>query len=168
MLSNGASVPLVLKLLPPSQSPSAVLLKQVVTLEAKGQQRQFLVVSRLQPTAVDMVALMPTGQRLMTLTYDGETLQQQQLTQISLPGEDILAILQFSLWPKTSVKQHYAENAGWFVTIEADKRQLTKNAKLLLEVSYSEPGQQTEEQLIVKNFIGNYRVLITTLESTAL
>ncbi len=168
MLSNGASVPLVLKLLPPSQGPSAVLLKQVVTLEAKGQQRQFLVVSRLQPTAVDMVALMPTGQRLMTLTYDGETLQQQQLTPIPLPGEDILAILQFSLWPKASVKQHYAENAGWFVMIEADKRQLMKNAKLLLEVSYSRSGQQTDEQLIVENFIGNYRVLIKTLERTAL
>jgi len=162
MLSSGPPVPVALKLLPPAQGPAPVLLKQVVTLEAKGQRRQFLVVARLQPTGVDMVALLPTGQRLMTLAYDGEELTQQQLSSIPLPGEDILAILQFSLWPVTSINQHYSVKDGWLATIEAGKRQLLKNSKLLLEVDYQ------EQQLVVDNYIGNYRVLIKTLETESL
>jgi hypothetical protein len=162
MLSSGAPVSVALKLLPPAQGPSPVLLKQVVTLEAKGQRRQFLVVARLQATGVEMVALMPTGQRLMTLSYDGEELRQQQLSSIPLPGEDILAILQFSLWPEASVKQHYSENDGWLIMVKPDKRQLLKSSQLLLEVDYE------EQQLVVEQYVGNYRVLIKTLERTAL
>lgn len=161
MLTSGAEAPVALKLLPPAQGPAPVLLKQVVTLEAKGQRQQFLVVSRLQLTAIEMVALMPTGQRLMTLEYDGKALRQEQLSSIPLPGKDILALLQFALWPANSVNQHYPEYEGWLATFEPEQRQLTKNTMRVLKVANQEP-------LMVENFIGNYRVLIKTLESTAL
>lgn len=164
ILPNVAA-PATLKLLPPAQGPAPVVLKQVVTLEAKGKQRQFLVVTKLRPELLEMVALMPTGQRLMTLSYDGQRVQQQQLTSVALPGEDILAILQFSLWPMDSLKQHYLQQNGWQINDSYTKRQLLKDSQLLLEVFYQTADKQ---QLLVENYMSNYRVLIKTLESKAL
>lgn len=161
-LSLNPAPPVQLKLLPPTEGPAASLLEQVVTLEAKGQQRQFLVVTKIQQARVDMVALLPTGQRLLTLQYDGQQLAQQQLGVMELPGEDILAMLQFALWPVTSVKRHYTQQQGWVVLANSQTRVLRHQADTVLEVFYQQQG------LVVENHSGNYRVEIRTLENKAL
>ncbi len=151
-----------LTLLPPAEGPDAVLLTQKVTLEAWGQQRQFLVVTRLLPGQTQLVALLPTGQQLLSLVYDGDVLSQQTLPSVDIPGEEILAILQFALWPQVSVRAHYPSSAGWQVVASDERRALLTPAGVRLDVSYLSDG------LKVNNYQSDYRVWIQTLERKVL
>ena len=80
-----------LVLLPPSEGPAPVLLKQKITLLAGQRQQQFLAVARFEHDRLELVVLLPGGQRLLTLGYDGEELLQESLASIDLKGRDILA-----------------------------------------------------------------------------
>ena len=131
-------------------------------MEAWGQQRQFLVVTRLQQDQVKLVALLPTGQNLLSLEYDGDELTQESLSSMDIPGEDILAIMQFSLWPEQSIKQHYPKSEGWIVKFSPQQRTLLTTAGRVLNVSYQ------ENDLLVDNYLHDYRVRIHTLEKTQL
>ena len=66
-----------LKLLPPAEISDAVMLKQKITLQAEGGQRQFLAVARFDSDRLKLVVLLPTGQRLLSLEYDGQKLVQE-------------------------------------------------------------------------------------------
>jgi len=150
------------QLLPPAEGPGAMLLKQRVTMEAWGQQRQFLAVMRLNDTRIQMVALLPTGQQLLSLDYDGKNLTQENLPSINIPGEDILALIQFALWPEHSVIQHYPKEEGWRLELGSQERTLLNTAGALLKVSYH------ENDLVLDNYLRDYRVNIHTLEKTDL
>lgn len=160
-LYNRSDVP-QLKLLPPIEGPHPRVLKQIVTLKARKQQHEFLVVTRLEKAHVAFVVLLPTGQRMLTLEYDGEQLLQQQLGSIELPGEDILAILQFALWSENSIKQHYPKDQGWQVEVGANARRLSHQENRALEVLYQKQG------LAVENYARGYQVQIHTLETLTL
>ena len=66
-----------LNLLPPAEGVESVLLKQKVTMLAAQGQQQFLAVARFDRQNLKLVVLLPSGQRLLTLDYDGEKLRQQ-------------------------------------------------------------------------------------------
>lgn len=147
-----------LQLLRPAQGPAPVLLKQTVTLDAWGKQQQFMAISRLSYERSRMVALLPTGQQLMYLEYDGEQLIQQVLSSIELPAEDILAMVQFVLWPETALSGHYRPEQGWQLELSDKQRKLIHNDMLLLDVMYQ--GQQ----ISIENHLEGYRVMIKTIE----
>jgi len=153
---------LVLKLLPPAEGSLAVLLKQKITLQIGERQQQFLVVARFQQHRLELIVLSPTGQKLLTLDYDGEKLVQETLSSIDLRGKEILAIIQFALWPEHSIKIHYPEKDGWVVKIAPEKRILFTASRMLLKISYQ------ADELTVDNHIQGYRVIVHTLESTEL
>lgn len=165
---NGAENPISMglktafKLLPPEQSPAPVLLKQIVTMEARGDQHRFIGVVRISKERVQMVALLPTGQQLFSLDYSGEALTQENSSYADIPGEEILTIMQFALWPEPSVRQYYPENSGWNVELSPERRELEKNGQELLDVNYY------GDELVIKNHLGRYRILIKTLEKTEL
>ncbi|MDX2506898.1 MAG: DUF3261 domain-containing protein, partial [Gammaproteobacteria bacterium] len=69
-----------LKLLPPDEGPGAALLKQKVTMMSKGQEQQFITVIRLQTDRLKLVALLPSGQQLFFLEYDGDALIQKNFS----------------------------------------------------------------------------------------
>lgn len=149
-------------LLPPAEIPAAILLKQRVTLSIKGQQRQFLVISKFSTERIVLVALLPTGQKLFTLDYDGIELKQESLAPVEIPTRDILAIMQFALWPETSVKQHYAQSQGWITLFSSNQRELRRASGSLLKISYHPQG------LTVDNTLHGYQVEIYTLEKVDL
>jgi len=152
--------PVGLKLLPPDEVSVAVLLKQKVTLQTGERQQQFLVVARFQQHRLELVVLSPTGQKLLTLDYDGENLVQDTLSSIDLRGKEILAIIQFALWPEHSINIHYPKKDGWVVEIAPEKRILFTASGMLLKISYQ------ADELIVDNHIQDYRVIVHTLERT--
>lgn len=151
-----------LKLLPPIEGPPAALLKQTVTMEKLGQQRQFLVVARFNSERLKLVALLPAGQQILSLEYDGQKLVQDNLPSMDIPGEEILAIMQFALWPESSVRNSYSESDGWTVLLDTKQRILKTETGSVLKVNYQ------EKELIVNNYLHDYRVTIHTLEATQL
>lgn len=147
-----------LVLLPPAEGPAPVLLKQTVAMQARGESMQFLVISRFDRQQAKLVALMATGQQLMALAYDGRQLKQTLNVPVELPGEEILAMIQFALWPDAALNQHYPSDKGWAVGIEANRRQLWHHGALQLDIVYD--GETTR----VRNYPGQYQVTIQTLE----
>ena len=151
-----------LKLLPPAEGSVAVLLKQKVTLLTAEKQQQFLVVARFEQYRLKLVVLLPTGQLLLSLDYDGKKLVQETLSSINIPGKEILAIIQFAMWPKQSIKNHYLEKDGWLVEIAPEKRILLTATGVVLNISYQ------DKKLIIDNYLHDYQVVVYTLERTEL
>lgn len=145
-------------LLNPAAGPAPVLLTQRVTLDGWGQQRKFIAIARFNYEQTKLVALLPTGQQLLYLEFDGEQLKQRTVPSIELPGKDILALIQFALWPNDALQNSYRSEQGWALEISDKRRQLMYNDSLVLDVSYD--GQQIN----IENHLAGYRVKIETLE----
>ncbi|MBM7456143.1 hypothetical protein HNR62_002024 [Oceanisphaera litoralis] len=145
-------------LLSPADGPDSVLLKQAVVMQSRGENLKFIVVSRFDRKRTRLVALMPTGQSLTTLDYDGQRLQQTVGIPVELPGEAILATIQFSLWPTPVLNRHYSSEAGWGVAIEANRRQLWHHGALVLDIVYDENITR------VWNYPEEYQVTIQTFD----
>jgi hypothetical protein len=147
-----------LRLLDPRLGPAPVLLKQSVTLEVRGRQQQFIALSRLTAERSRVAALLPTGQQLLYLDYDGRQLTQEAISSIELPGEDILALMQFVLWPGPALLNSYQAESGWRAEVSQQQRRLIYKDRLLLDVSYG------EWQVSVDNRLHGYRLTIRTIE----
>jgi len=158
----GASEPVSLKLLPPAEASSSVLIKQKITLQRDATQQQFLAVARFEFRRMQLVVLQPTGQKILSLDYDGAKLVQEDNASVDLPGREILAIIQFATWPEKSIRSHYPEKDGWLVEIAANRRILLTASGAVLKISY-QPGELT-----VDNYLHGYRVIVNTLERTEL
>ena len=156
------SAPVSLSLLPPAEMSTEVLLKQKITLQAETRQQQFLTVARFDFHQLKLVALSPTGQRLLSLEYDGDKLTQESYAQLELPGREILAIIQFATWPESSIRTHYPERDGWIVETAVNQRILLTASGAVLKISYQ------PEALSVENYLRGYRVIVNTLEKTGL
>jgi len=157
-----SSPPESLKLLPPSEVPASVLLKQKVTLQSGEQQQQFLLVARFEPHRLKLVVLSPAGQKLLMLDYDGDKLTQETKSSIDVLGKEILAIIQFSMWPGQSIKNYYPKKDGWLVEISPENRILSTSTGVLLKVKYE------NDKSIIENYIHDYRVIVYSLEKTGL
>ncbi|GGB80955.1 hypothetical protein GCM10011352_03330 [Marinobacterium zhoushanense] len=135
-----------------------MLLKQTVTLQSADERLAFLVVSRFERQQVKLVALLPTGQPLTALEYDGKQLQQTVSVPVNLPAESILATIQFALWPEPSLRRHYRPEQGWTLSAETNRRQLWHHGALLLDIIYD------ADITLVHDYLRAYQVRIQTLE----
>lgn len=156
--SNAVTDPVQLYLLPPAQGPKPALLKQKVVMTVKGQEHQFITVSRLNHKDARLIALLPTGQQLLYLGYDGVQFQQRSAPSIELPGKAILATIQFTLWPEQALRAYYPQNQGWHTEIKSERRQLWHNGVLYLDIHYE------AERIRVENHLDAYQATIQTLE----
>lgn len=151
-----------LLLLPPSQGPGAMLLKQKVTFEAKGERFRFLALTRFETSRIKSVMLLPEGQPLVSLAYDGNRLIRDNRTPVEIPVREVLSIMQFSLWPEPAVREHYAPSDGWVLGFSPDRRTLDTPGGPVLEVRYEAGG------LVVNNYRHGYRITVETLEKQVL
>jgi hypothetical protein len=151
-----------LRLLPPAEISNEILLKQKITFEAAGRQQQFLVVARFQRQRLKLVLLLPAGQPLLTLDYDGQNFIQENQSSVDLPGKEILASMQFALWPEKSLLRHYPSEAGWQIEIAGHDRSLLTASGVILKIG------RRPKTLVVDNHLHDYRVIIQTLEQKEL
>jgi len=152
-------IPDRLVLLPPSGGPSPVLLKQKVTFDKAGRQQQFLVVSRINSQQVDLVILLATGQKVLSVSYNGVSFSQQQHLSANIPGEEILALVQFVLWPEFIIRQHYRQEDGWILAFEEGRRSILTRVGVWVTVEHRAGS------IIVENYSQNYRVVIELIDS---
>ncbi|WP_261844161.1 DUF3261 domain-containing protein [Aliamphritea ceti] len=148
-----------LLLLSPQDSPFTGVLKQKVTLSFHDIERSFLVVTRLNSEKIVLVVLLPTGQQLFQLIYDGQKLQHKASVVADIPTRELLAIMQFSLWPKASVKQAYSMADEWKLGWSEKVRVLSLRQELWLSVVFE------SNQIHIDNLLENYQVKIETLEA---
>lgn len=154
------SKPKVLQLLSPLSGPQPSVRVQRLTMEAQDQSQQFVVVTRIQPNRVQMQALLPTGQTLIKLEYDGQDVRVEQAASIELPANDMLAIMQLAIWPLESMIQGYPVEAGWRVIEAANQRVLMTGDHRYITVEYK------PNSFHIENHRDGYKVHIEDLEST--
>ena len=145
-------------LLPPADLGREVLLKQKLVFFADGREKRFLTVARLERERITMLVLTPAGQRLLMLDYDGVNLLQDNRTSRPLPGREMLASLQLSLWPASSIRREYRVEDDWHVEITDRERTLLTSTGPVLIIRRN-PGATT-----LDHFRHHYRVRIETLE----
>lgn len=162
-ISLQPSAPKKLLLLPPSEGPYTSVLKQKVTMDTHAGQHQFIVVIRVEITQLKLRALLATGQPILSIDYNGHTLKQNNVSSIALPSEDILAMIQFALWPIDSLNKHYSRDNGWQLDVGPKQRLLQTIEGKVLSVDYL-----SSEELLVENYQHDYRVRIEMLETQAL
>ncbi len=151
--------PSELLLLPPIEGPAAVLYKQKLTMTSAEGSHQMLVVTRLDKSDIKLLALMPSGQRLLSIHYNGDLLAQRHYSSFSLPSEEILATLQFALWPKSSIKKHYTVEDGWQLEFGKKYRRLKTKTTNFLTIKYP-----SSIDILVLNELKNYRIDIELIE----
>jgi len=147
-------------LLPPAEGPGDMLLKQAARIETKtGEKKQFMIIIRLNKEYLKLRALLATGQPLLSLDYDGRSLKQHNVSPFALPGEDILALIQFALWPEKAIKKAYGNDSEWLLELDSKQRNLSTAEGKVASVNYL-----SFDEAIVVNYRQGYRVIITTLE----
>lgn len=147
-----------LPLLSPVSGPGSAVSVQRLVMEAQGRSQDMVVVTRISPSQVRMQALLPTGQTLLKLEYDGKDLQVEQVGPVTLPAAEIMAMMQFANWPFDSVTQQYPAEAGWAVAEDANLRLLWIHDQAYLTVAYF------PRSLEIENHRRQYRVRVEALE----
>lgn len=155
------SQPLKLNLLPPSEGLGNKLMKQSIRLQTKDASKQFLVVMRLSDEQIKLSALLASGQVLLSLHYDGQSFQKHNNSPLPLPAEEILAFIQFALWPSTAIAKSYNANKGWKLELTSHQRHLSTQQGRYLSVHYL--SQNTMQVIHHRH---QYKVFISTLEGT--
>lgn len=148
-------------LLSPTEGPGDMLLKQAARMETKaGEKSQFMIIIRINKEYLKLRALLATGQPLLSLDYDGRSLNQHNVSPLALPGEDILTLMQFALWPEKAIKKAYGNDSEWLLEFSSKQRSLSTAAEgRVASVNYL-----SFDEAIVDNYRQGYRVIITTLE----
>jgi len=156
--STNIPVPEGLNLLPPEEGPSAALLKQKVTLDRAGKRQQFFAVTRMNPQQIDLVVVLATGQKALSVSYDGVSLSQEQHLSANIPVDEILALVQFVHWPESSIRKHYRKSDGWILAFDEGTRTLSTRSGVSVKVV------NRDGSIMVENYHQKYRVVIDSLD----
>ncbi|GAB3092123.1 hypothetical protein GCM10027217_02660 [Pseudomaricurvus hydrocarbonicus] len=126
----------------------------------------------VSPARLDFAGLTPTGQTLLTLSYDG-----QQLTGTTSPllpkevsGRDILAQLQLAYWPLHSIQQALSGSPWSLRQVNPGRRELWLNGQLTLDLQISPtgPSGQPLESIIITHPLRGYQLKIQTISRETL
>ncbi|MEP4888970.1 MAG: DUF3261 domain-containing protein [Aliiglaciecola sp.] len=159
LLNSGANRAFPLLLLPPVNGPESAIYKQRLELESETNFSKLLVVLKIDKSEIKLRGLLPTGQSVYALDYDGQNLNHQSFGGNELPAQDILSMLQFALWPESAIRQYYQQDEGWLLEIKPKYRLLSLNGSIKLRVDYL-----ADQQLMLENYAHQYKVKIETLE----
>ncbi|MCX4189074.1 DUF3261 domain-containing protein [Methylophaga sp. OBS3] len=161
LISHKVSHSTDLMLLPPSSAPQFGIQQQKVTVIREGKKQQFLVFSEFTKSIVKVAVLVPTGQRLLTMQYDGSEFTVQNDTNTVFPAKDIMAVMQFAVWQQDAIMKNYLERAGWLVSISAEQRELRQQQQDVLVV------QIQDGQIEIQHLLHQYQVIIEPLEASS-
>ena len=130
-----APAPLQLQLSPASFA-ATVSLQQHLTVLRDGATHELDAALEIDPAQVSLVAI-ALGQRVLTVQYDGKTLQSWR--HLMLPAEvqaqNVLQDVQLSFWPLAAVSA--ALPAGWRITEENNQRTLYQHDVVVSTIRYS-------------------------------
>ncbi|SEF60394.1 DUF3261 domain-containing protein [Marinobacterium lutimaris] len=101
------------------------LLKQQVTLEKSGRQVSALSILRLDGEELQGTVLMASGQPVVDYRYSDEgSLSINWRAEVPLPVAEMVALMQFSLWPEAALQAYPQSASGWSVNSGPGYRQL--------------------------------------------
>jgi len=148
-----------LQLLSPNEGPKTAVLKQRVSFTRQHKKQTFIVLNRITPEQLTTVVLLATGQVFLRMTYDGQNFTSDNVTNTRLPARDMMALMQFTLWPIDVVRNAYPYTDGWQFRSNENQRELMLDNRPYLVM------MKTTSGLTIEHVKHGYQVTIQSLES---
>ncbi|KKD61138.1 hypothetical protein RN22_07525 [Grimontia sp. AD028] len=153
----------------PSEFESTVSVNQLITAKWSDSTQVLPVHLEITESDVVLVGFSSWGTRLLTLNYDGQALETDNLTGLGavLPdGKQVLMNLMLTLWPATSWQPHLSP-IGWQLVDDATSRTLLdENGETVAKIQYDGPkvagGVPADIQF--EQVRQHYQIQIQTLE----
>lgn len=145
-------------LLPPHEGPKQALLKHKLLLTRHNNTQTFIVLNRISADVFKVLVLLPTGQTILRMSYDGESFDVKNMANNELPAKEIFALMQFVLWPKSTLTKYYRHELGWVVADDKNSRQLTYNNTPYLIIKNNKKGFN------INNIKDKYKAVVEELE----
>ncbi|GAB1263977.1 DUF3261 domain-containing protein [Aurantivibrio infirmus] len=163
-LENGQHLP-ELPLLPPADLGVNLQISQQVNITIESESHTMLAAWVVKQDTLSFVGLSPTGQRLLTLSYDGLRFSEDYspMLPIKIPGRQVLAQLQIAHWPEVSVLSAL-EKSAWRMKVEDGQRHLFVNRKKIFSIANSSPGKYQEDAKVnIRSDVIDFSIDVTTL-----
>ena len=122
--------------LTPAALGKSISLQQRLDVERQGRSAQLDVALEVDAARIDLVGL-ALGQRVLSLHYDGKTLQswRHPMWPAQLRAEDVLENLQLTLWPVDAIRQ--ALPMGWSIEERGLRRTILQDGLAIMVIDYS-------------------------------
>lgn len=122
--------------LPPAALGSSISLQQHLIVEQGGRIDELDAALEVDSQRLDLVGL-ALGQRVLTLHYDGKTLEswRHSMLPTQLRDEDVLEDLQLAFWPVDAIRS--ALPPGWRIEDNGQRRTLFIGDTPVMMIDYS-------------------------------
>lgn len=154
-----------LPLLPPTELGENLQVSQQVKITIEKESHTMLAAWVVKENTLSFVGLSPTGQRLLTLFYDGKKFSEEysEMLPIKIPGKQVLAQLQFAHWPENSVKEGL-EKTDWNVRLNDKKRELFFKRRKIFTIENSHPNKYVKgAKVMIGSELIDFSIDVTTL-----
>jgi Protein of unknown function (DUF3261) len=150
--------------LAPATLGANISLQQHLTVERNGRTDQLDAALEIDQQQFNMVGL-AFGQRVLTLHYDGQTLQswRHPMLPSQVRAEDVLEDTQLTLWPLAAIRQ--ALPAGWEIQQQGLTRTLSLQGEPVMVINYSSDSRTApwSGKMELNNLRYHYRLTIESI-----
>ncbi|WP_211441087.1 DUF3261 domain-containing protein [Collimonas humicola] len=154
--------------LAPATLGANISLQQHLTVERNGRIDQLDAALEIDQQQFNMVGL-AFGQRVLTLHYDGETLQswRHPMLPSQVRAEDVLEDTQLTLWPLAAIRS--ALPAGWDIQQQGLTRTLSLQSEPVMVINYSSDSKTApwSGKIELNNLRYHYRLTIDSVSDAA-
>jgi hypothetical protein len=151
--------------LAPATLGESLSLQQHLTVQRAGHTYGLDTVLQINPQQLDLIGL-AFGQRVMTLHYDGKTLQTWRHPRMppQISGENVLEDIELTLWPAHAIRA--ALPAGWQIEDQQNRRVLSLNQVPIVIIDYVDTsGRRWGAKVVLTNLRYHYQL---TIQSAAI
>lgn len=147
--------------LAPAALAESISLQQLLDIKGQGRSAQLDVVLEVDAARIDLVGL-ALGHRVLSLHYDGETLQswRHPMWPAQLRAEEVLENLQLTLWPVDAIRQ--ALPVGWSIEESGLRRTILQDGLAIMVIDYSGLPLWSGK-VEVTNLQFNYRITVQSV-----
>jgi hypothetical protein len=151
--------------LAPATLGASISLQQHLTVERDDKIDELDTALEIDPEQLELVGL-ALGKRVMTLHYDGKTLQswRHPLLPEQVRAEDVLQDIQLTLWPADAIQQ--ALPPGWRIEENGLRRTLLSSDVPVMLIDYS-TALRWNGKVILTNLRYHYRITIQSVSTAS-
>ena len=152
----------------PAQLGRTISAQQLITANWQGKTQSLSVHLKAYKESVLLIGLTTWGNRIFTLKYSKEDLQEESITGLDalLPdGEKVLLNMMLALWPEKSWKAPLAR-VGWSLVDSENTRVLFDNkGEIIIKIAYSEPleSPRIPRLITINHTHDKYQIIINTV-----
>jgi hypothetical protein len=151
-----------LKLAPASLGAN-ISLQQHLTVERHGRVDQLDAALEVDRQQFSMVGLV-LGQRVLSMNYDGKTLQSWRHPMLPSRVEDVMEDTQLTLWPLAAIRE--ALPPGWQIEQQGLRRTLSLQGEPVMVIDYSAPTPW-DGKVELNNLRYHYHLTIESVSDAA-